>query len=881
MDDNWTDFAPVRDENKARLRVGDSEPLGNDEPLGNGPVGDDERPGDKATEVNKRAGESTGANGEIAADEDQSLCDDRAGHILAGTYRLGRCLGTGGTGVVYEASHLILNNTVALKLLNQMTAGNPEVIERFRREAVAISSLDHANIVRLHTFDVDENDQAYLVMDLVQGQSLSERLKKRGRFTPREALQITSQVLDALSHAHAHHIIHRDIKPGNIMVIEKPDSSLTVKVVDFGLAKILGTQDGLSQNLSLTKSGEMLGSPHYMSPEQCTGDPLDERSDIYSTGCVLYEMLSGQPPFNGDNFLKILHLHATSAHKALTNIDIPPTILDGINKILKTAMAKGLDARYTNAEKMRKDIQALLQSDWTISGSKKPDNQKTEGQSGPKVKSSQDNNVTAAINADDNENITPPQGGYLSLRKQVAELILLAMGITATVAVFTTTLIHTGNVDQTKPLRLSNSAGQVDPALYNPKKFSVQYLSAVDPSTNKTIYYTASPGSILELPNLLATGDKPATFTRNDSTIDGGIPNRFLTDFYIKFRLDSLTHLEGRAFAAPDPTTIIEGANSCLETGDISRAVGYYQKLLTYSQLNGRQEAVVRTKLGDCYMYYDRFDAAAKEYLAASDHLKKAEDLPDIDLLAETQLKLAYCQRAGVALPDHDYALEAFRIMQSHRQESHGLFGANVLLGDINLMRGAPAEALLNYDEAFPRDFNKTTSISTIYPDLEEYYAGLLELRRGKAYLALQQPDQALGAMHRAQENIRDANKALATHEVPELDRKKQADALLPPVYYTIGLAYEQKYKQQADDQDSYNSAISSFEQALRAAMQKDPGAKDSAFAEMCLGKIWRLAPAYVVTLPSGKHNVADLYWRVVRLKPLRSVLPPSFLFSE
>jgi serine/threonine protein kinase len=802
MDDNLTNFAPAKDE----------------------------------TEIRLGAGESSSAS-----------TDTQTGQIIARAYQLGRCLGSGGMGVVYEARQLVLNKAVALKLLNQTTAGTPEVVERFRREAIAISSLDHPNIVRLHTFDVDEKDQAYLVMDLVEGKSLAEIIKERGRLEPRDALQVTGQVLAALDHAHSHHIIHRDIKPGNIMVIEKPDGALSVKVVDFGLAKVVGANDGMSQNFTLTKTGEMLGSPHYMSPEQCTGDALDERSDIYSTGCVLYEMLTGQPPYSGDNFLKILHQHATSEPKALSDLNSAPQILACLNKILQLAMAKSVTARYPNAETMSKDVRSLLQDDWTKSAAPLQEAESIEAKN-----SENDLRKTLSLNRMDTFFL-------------LASLAFLFVGQLSAISVKPSPIVAP------PPVQEAPKPSAVHEAYWNPDRFSLHHLCVTDPTTHKPRYFDEDPERIIGTHNLLSTGDKPLPYTQDDSTMDGGIPTLFLTDASLKEWIKSLANLEGRKFVLPAPDAIVDAAYKFQDMGDMGRAISYYQQLLQYAKLSDKQETAVTARLGDCYMYYNRFDAAAGKYLDVCNRLKNAKNSSDVYLLAETQLKLAYCDRLGVDLPHLDYALEAYRTLKTHNQLNTKNIAVNVLLGDINLMRGLAAEALRNYDEAFPGSDTKTMAADQSAKDSYGLWLGLLELRRTKAYLALQQPDQAITAL----------NRALAVLNAPKgtqlrIDKKKQAAALKPRLYFSLGLAYQKKSKLQSNDKDSLNKAVLNFEKAIQAADKANPKADHNTFFEMCSNKIYKLDPDYIITVPNLKNQTTDGSWK--NLEPYRAILPPSFL---
>jgi len=217
--------------------------------------------------------------------------DSLLGSIIAGKYRLSAKLGSGGMGAVYRATRLLIGDEVAVKLLHSEQS-DPNTADRFRREAHAAARLKHPNAVAIYDFGVTEDGQQYLVMDFVEGESLRQIIREQGPLTPSASAEIIDQVCAALDEAHRHNIVHRDIKPDNIIVNSGP-RGVRVKVLDFGIAKL--REDAAS---NLTQTGSIVGTPHYMSPEQCLGEELDGRSDIYSLGIVLYEMLTGRVPFN-------------------------------------------------------------------------------------------------------------------------------------------------------------------------------------------------------------------------------------------------------------------------------------------------------------------------------------------------------------------------------------------------------------------------------------------------------------------------------------------------------------------------------------------------------------------------------------------------------
>ncbi|MBS1996205.1 MAG: protein kinase [Cyanobacteria bacterium SZAS LIN-2] len=238
--------------------------------------------------------------------------------VVGGSYRLKRIIGRGGMGVVYLCEHLVFKRDYALKALA------PEHINesnwyRFQSEGKAIARLNHRNIVQIYDLGIHDGHWPYYVMDLLEGQSLADLIHSRGPLDIEQAQEIFGQVCAGLGYAHQNGIIHRDVKPSNIILTASGDrqSSVVVKIVDFGLAKLIGDKAGLSQ--SQTATGEVFGSPLYMSPEQCIGanTKIDERSDIYSLGCTIFECLTGRPPFRGENAFQTVLMHQNAEPPSL------------------------------------------------------------------------------------------------------------------------------------------------------------------------------------------------------------------------------------------------------------------------------------------------------------------------------------------------------------------------------------------------------------------------------------------------------------------------------------------------------------------------------------------------------------------------------------
>ena len=270
--------------------------------------------------------------------------DQYIGKMLDNRYEILERIGTGGMAIVYKAKCHRLNRLVAIKILKSDLAQNEEFRRRFNAESQAVAQLSHPNIVSV--YDVSRGgDMEYIVMELIDGITLKQYMEKRGQLNWRESLHFITQIMRGLSHAHSRGIIHRDIKPQNIMVLR--DGS--VKVADFGIACLADSAQTLTQ--------EALGSVHYISPEQARGDRPDARSDIYSSGVVLYEMLTGRLPFEGESAVSVAIQHLSSI--PLAPREINPDIPEQLELICMMAMAPDLEHRYQSADAMIADLEAF------------------------------------------------------------------------------------------------------------------------------------------------------------------------------------------------------------------------------------------------------------------------------------------------------------------------------------------------------------------------------------------------------------------------------------------------------------------------------------------------------------------------------------------
>lgn len=264
---------------------------------------------------------------------------------IAGRYRLAARISVGGMGEIFRARDSVLGRTVAIKVLPRDLAQRPGFVERFRREAQAAARLSHPNVVQVHDWGEWESTY-YMVMEHVRGRNLRDILAARGPLAPRQACEVVAQVLDGLAAAHAQGLVHRDVKPANILVAQDG----VVKVADFGIAR--AAEAG-------SATGGLFGTVAYVAPEQASGGPTDGRADLYSTGCVLYELLTGSLPFEGDA-ARVLHLHLTER--------VPPPSLERpeagvhLDRIVIRATEPDPAARYPTASEMRDDLSAIAAS---------------------------------------------------------------------------------------------------------------------------------------------------------------------------------------------------------------------------------------------------------------------------------------------------------------------------------------------------------------------------------------------------------------------------------------------------------------------------------------------------------------------------------------
>jgi serine/threonine protein kinase len=261
---------------------------------------------------------------------------------VVGSYKIIDKIGEGGMGAVFKGVDLMLEREVAIKMLRPELAQQPNVVERFRTEAVTLAKLNHPNVATLHSF-FRQGDDFFMVMEFVRGETLDSLIRQHGAMPCERAVELFSMALKGIDHAHNMGIVHRDIKPANMMLTETG----SIKVMDFGIARVLGTD-------RLTRAGHLIGTAEYMSPEQVRGEETDARSDIYSLGILLYEMLTGRVPFNNTSEYELMRSQIEDAPTPPRNFS--PNVPLGIEQAIMRALAKKREARYQSASEFRASL---------------------------------------------------------------------------------------------------------------------------------------------------------------------------------------------------------------------------------------------------------------------------------------------------------------------------------------------------------------------------------------------------------------------------------------------------------------------------------------------------------------------------------------------
>jgi serine/threonine protein kinase len=322
-------------------------------------------------------------------DDDSAADDPLIGRTIAERFRIERRLGAGGMGTVYVAEQTAVGRSVVLKFLHASLSRQPDLAERFSREALACSKLNAPNTIVLHDFGTADDGRLYMAMELLEGHTLAELVSSAGALPPLRAIAITLQVLTSLAEAHDKGIVHRDLKPENIMLVNRAGTVDFAKVLDFGIAKIL-VDDGpavapveaakqraakqahsprairtgphrAETNPNLTQAGEIFGSPRYMAPEQALGEVVGPRTDIYAVGVILYELLCGRPPFGGENTLRLLHDHAHTPIKPLAQAFPQLGLPRELSELVARCLHKDPDERFGSAKELADALRSVSQ----------------------------------------------------------------------------------------------------------------------------------------------------------------------------------------------------------------------------------------------------------------------------------------------------------------------------------------------------------------------------------------------------------------------------------------------------------------------------------------------------------------------------------------
>lgn len=401
--------------------------------------------------------------------------------IIASNLRIENLLGRGGMGTVYRATHLTLDRVVAVKVINPEFAMNTDVMQRFAREARLMAKLRHPRAAMIYDSGTLPDGRLFIVMEYVEGTTLADILKRDGKLPYKKAVDIAVSVCDVLSEAHSLGIIHRDLKPANIML-----NNQGVFVLDFGIAKLLNTDNAESMRLSMTGNGLLVGTPFYMSPEQCLGNPVEARSDLYSLGALLYEMLTGRPPFNDEVLSAVIIKHAMVEAPRIEEFapDIPPALAAVVNRLL----SKKPEDRPENAAATKTLLEA------GVAGETSPAlNLNTQTTTAENIHPStqQMNAVTASqmpkpLAAVPSENVRENKGGgnlKIAVASAAAVILLGALGIGAFFFLKSGSngIVSTGN---------TNSMGNMDHSTHNMNNMGDDFVKSTPKIDDKTVTST-------------------------------------------------------------------------------------------------------------------------------------------------------------------------------------------------------------------------------------------------------------------------------------------------------------------------------------------------------------------------------------------------------
>lgn len=300
-------------------------------------------------------------SGRSSESPDQAANDPLVGQTVGKHYQILACCGRGGMSIVYKAKDLNMARLVAIKfLLFEGKTARDQMMLRFQREARVVGSLDHPNVIAVHAFDFTADRQPFLVMDFAEGETLAERIARTGRIPLDRSIDIFIEICEGLAHAHEKGVLHRDLKPGNVILLSERYGDVTLKILDFGIAKLV--DNSVSNTQQLTRTGDVFGSPLYMSPEQGLGKSLTTSSDLYSLGCLMFECLTGLPPFLGKTAVETILKHQTEAPPSLKEMTLGEEFPEKLESIVSNLLAKEPGDRFQSALELGNTLKDLKKS---------------------------------------------------------------------------------------------------------------------------------------------------------------------------------------------------------------------------------------------------------------------------------------------------------------------------------------------------------------------------------------------------------------------------------------------------------------------------------------------------------------------------------------
>ncbi len=351
--------------------------------------------------------------------------DAYMGKVIQGRYKVLNKIGEGGMGVVYVAEHVEIEKKVALKVLRDDFSKRPEVVERFRQEARSASKIGHPHIVDVIDFGQLDDGGVFFAMEFLSGCGLNEIC--RGETVPLvRAVTIIEQIARALKAAHDKGIVHRDLKPENVFLVQRDERKDFVKILDFGIAKI---SDRDNEGKRLTKTGMIFGTPEYMSPEQAAGKELDHRVDVYALGCIMFELFTGEVPYDGDSFMAILTKHMFETIPAIEEVNPKTDVPESVRAVVYKAMAKETQDRYDDMDDLRKDLErALVDANYIVEHPNRETTIRFETAEGKRIKKPTSEQIATTM---DWNGTTGVRGK--DARKSTASVIIFVVAVIAVV----------------------------------------------------------------------------------------------------------------------------------------------------------------------------------------------------------------------------------------------------------------------------------------------------------------------------------------------------------------------------------------------------------------------------------------------------------------